>query len=92
MDGGANSTADESSSKVEEEIGRVAEEARLLQESAASHISKSFNDEQSLRHRANSLDSSIRRCRSLLRSLLSRRQIDNKLADKANSLPQSSFS
>ncbi|CAN0908977.1 Transmembrane protein 120 homolog [Linum grandiflorum] len=84
MDGGTNSTsADESSaSKVEEEVGRVVEEARLLQESASSHIAKSSNDEQSLRHRANSLDSSIRRCRSLLQSLLSRRLIDNKLADK----------
>ncbi|CAN1177854.1 Transmembrane protein 120 homolog [Linum perenne] len=77
-----NSTEDESASKVEEEVGRVVEEAKSLQESAASHISKSSSEEQSLRHRANSLDSSIRRCRSLLHSLLSRRLIDNKLADK----------
>ncbi|CAL1386646.1 unnamed protein product [Linum trigynum] len=81
MDGG-NSAAEESASQVEEEVGRVVEEARQLQESAASHIARSFSEEQSLRQRANSIDSSVRRCRSLLHSCLSRRLIDAKLADK----------
>ncbi|CAI0441870.1 unnamed protein product [Linum tenue] len=81
MDGG-NSAAEESASQVEEEVGRVVEEARQLQESAASHIARSFSEEQSLRQRANSIDSSVRRCRSLLHSCLSRRLIDAKLEDE----------
>ncbi|XP_055961451.1 uncharacterized protein LOC126678149 isoform X2 [Mercurialis annua] len=53
-------------STVEEEVGRVVEQAKQLQESAASLIASSSNEEQSLRQRALLLDSSIRRCRSLL--------------------------
>ncbi|CAN1139186.1 Transmembrane protein 120 homolog [Linum perenne] len=82
MDAGRNSTPEESASNVEQEVGRVVEEAKQLQESAASHILTSSNDEQSLRGRANSVDSSIHRCRSRLHSLLSRRLIDAKLAEK----------
>ncbi|CAN0840748.1 Transmembrane protein 120 homolog [Linum grandiflorum] len=82
MDGGRNSTPEESASNVEQEVGRVVEEAKQLQESAASHIHTSSNDEQSLRQRANSVDSSIHRCRSRLHSLVSRRLIDAKLSDK----------
>ncbi|XP_007039270.2 PREDICTED: transmembrane protein 120 homolog [Theobroma cacao] len=73
---------DESAKKVEEEVGRVVEQARELQESGASLISRISNEEQSLRQKANSLESSIRRLRSLINSLLSQKLLDPKLADK----------
>ncbi|XVE64538.1 hypothetical protein DITRI_Ditri07aG0108500 [Diplodiscus trichospermus] len=73
---------DESANKVEEEVGRVVEEARELQESAASLISRISNEEQSLRQKANSIDSSIRRLHSLINSLLSQKLLDPCLADK----------
>lgn len=66
---------------IEEEIGKVVEEAKELQDAAASYMNKSATDEQSLRHRAQSLDSSLRRLRSLLPSL---NRLDPKLADKAS--------
>lgn len=75
---------DESAKKLEEEVGRVVEQARELQESGASLISRISNEEQSLRQKANSLESSIRRLRSLINSLLSQKLLDPKLADKAN--------
>ncbi|GMY30702.1 transmembrane protein 120 homolog isoform X1 [Fagus crenata] len=69
----------ESAKKIEEEVGRVVEQAKELQESTASFISKTSSDDQSLRQRALSIDSSIRR----LRSLVSHNQLlDPKLADK----------
>jgi hypothetical protein len=70
----------ESAKKIEEEVGRVVEQAKELQDSTASFISKTSSDDQSLRQRALSIDSSIRR----LRSLVSHNQLlDPKLADKA---------
>ncbi|KAJ6753434.1 TRANSMEMBRANE PROTEIN INDUCED BY TUMOR NECROSIS FACTOR ALPHA [Salix purpurea] len=51
---------------VEEEVGRVVEQGKELQETAASLIAKSAHDEQSVRQKVLSLESSIRRCRSLL--------------------------
>ena len=51
---------------VEKEVGRVVEQAKELQETAASSIAKSTHDEQSVRQKALSLESSIRRCSSLL--------------------------
>lgn len=74
---------EDSAKNVEEEVGRVVEQAKELQDSASSFMSKSSSDEQTLRHSALSLDSSIRRLCSLLRSLLSHNLIDPKLADKA---------
>lgn len=74
---------EESAKNVEEEVRRVVEQAKELQDSAASSISKVSSDELSLRHRALSIDSSIRRLHSLLCSLLSYHLLDSKLADKA---------
>lgn len=79
----SNPPLEESAKSVEEEVRRVVEQAKELQESASSFISKFTSDEQSLRHRAASLDSSIRRLRSLLCSLISQKLLDSKLADKA---------
>ncbi|KAH9774771.1 TMPIT-like protein [Citrus sinensis] len=72
--------------KVEEEVERVVEEAKELQEAAATLINRTSSEEQSLRQRALSLDSNIRRLRSLLHSSISSTnnllRFDSKLADK----------
>ncbi|KAA3460005.1 transmembrane protein 120-like protein [Gossypium australe] len=73
---------EESASNVEEEVGEVLEQARELQESGASLLWRLSNEEQSLCQRANSLESSTRRLRSLITSLLSQKLLDPKLADK----------
>ena len=72
----------DSSHNLEDEVGRVVEQAKELHESAASLISRTAIDEQSLRQRALSLDSSLRRLRSLLTSLQSKKLVDSKLAEK----------
>lgn len=72
----------DSSHNLEDEVGRVVEQAKELHESAASLISRTAIDEQSLRQRALSLDSSLRRLRSLLNSLQSKKLVDSKLAEK----------
>ncbi|XP_024043969.1 uncharacterized protein LOC102617958 isoform X3 [Citrus sinensis] len=70
----------------EEEVERVVEEAKELQEAAATLINRTSSEEQSLRQRALSLDSNIRRLRSLLHSSISSTnnllRFDSKLADK----------
>ena len=71
----------ESAKKLEEEVGRVVEQAKELQDSASSFISKAATDDQSLRSRVVSLDSSIRRLRSLLSH--NHHLLDPKLVDKA---------
>ncbi|KAF5734927.1 transmembrane protein [Tripterygium wilfordii] len=75
-------SGEQSPQKVEEEVGRVVEQAKELQDSASTYISRTFSDENSLRQRALSLESSIRRLRSLLDSILSSKLIDPKLAEK----------
>ncbi|KAI4305055.1 hypothetical protein L6164_028445 [Bauhinia variegata] len=67
---------------IEEEVGRVVEDAKELQDLVSTYISKTSGEELSLRQRALSLDSSIHRLRSLLDSLLSHKLLDPKLADK----------
>ncbi|KAK8324097.1 hypothetical protein V6Z11_A12G280900 [Gossypium hirsutum] len=73
---------EELASNVEEEVGEVLEQTRELQESGASLLWRLSNEEQSLRQRANSLESSIRRLRSLITSVLSQKLLDPELADK----------
>lgn len=81
--------------KVEEEVERVVEEAKELQEAAATLINRTSSEEQSLRQRALSLDSNIRRLRSLLHSSISNTNnlllFDSKLADKVSLLLFLSF-
>lgn len=67
---------------VEEEVTGVVEAAKELQESAATHMSRSNNEEQALRQRAISLDSNILRLSSLVHSLLDNHGIDHKSAEK----------
>lgn len=75
-------TVDQSAGNIEEEVTRLVEQVKELQDSASSHISKSSNDEESLRQRALSLKSSIHRLRSLIDSLLYNKILDPKLAEK----------
>ncbi|KAJ7949583.1 Transmembrane protein [Quillaja saponaria] len=72
----------EAALNIEGEVGRVVEEVKDLQDSVTTHISKTSKEEQSLRERAISLDSSIHRLHSLLYSLLSHKLLDPKLGEK----------
>lgn len=76
---------EESTNEMEEEVGKVMEQARELQEAGAGLISMISNDEQSLRLKANSLESSIRHLRSSITTVLSQKLLDRKLAEKVNS-------
>ncbi|OIV91207.1 hypothetical protein TanjilG_30429 [Lupinus angustifolius] len=60
----------EDSEKIEEEIAKVIEEAKDVEDSVSAHISKTTIDEQLLQQRALSLHSKIRSLRSSLYSLL----------------------
>lgn len=73
---------EQSETKIMEEVGRVVEQAKELQEAAASFISSSSKEEQTLRQRAVALDSSIFKLRSAINSLIFDRRIDPKLAEK----------
>ncbi|GAB4834824.1 hypothetical protein Ancab_033092 [Ancistrocladus abbreviatus] len=75
-------TTEQSEVRVEEEVGRVVEQAKELQEAASSFISKSSKEEQLLRQRALSLDASIVKLRSSIDSLLCDKRLDPKLAEK----------
>lgn len=68
--------------KIEEEVGRVVEQSKEVQQTASNLLSKDEAAEQSVRQRAQSLDASIRRLRALIDSLLSSKHLDPKLADK----------
>ncbi|EXB87381.1 Transmembrane protein 120-like protein [Morus notabilis] len=63
-----NRNSDNWSEEIEEEIGKAVEQAKELQEAASSFLNGTTSEEQSLRSRAQSLDSSLRRLRSLLHS------------------------
>lgn len=68
--------------KIEECVANVLEEAKELQDSVSSHISKTTSDEQPLRQHALRVDSKIHSLRSRLDSLLSNKLINHTLADK----------
>ena len=68
--------------KVEEEVAIVLEQAKELQELAATFISNASKDEQSLRQRALALDASISKLRSSVDSLLFDKVLDPKHAEK----------
>nr|KJB15473.1 hypothetical protein B456_002G179600 [Gossypium raimondii] len=75
-------SASASADKFEEEVGRVMEQAKELHESGASLLWKISNEEQSLRQKAISLESSVRRVRSSINSLVSKKLLDPKFASK----------
>ena len=73
---------EQSETRIEEEVGRVLDQVKVLQEAAASFISKSSKEEQNLRQRAVALDSCILKLRSSINTLLFNRHLDPKLAEK----------
>ena len=76
---------EQSETQIMEEVGRVVEQAKELQEAAASFISSSSKEEQNLRQRAVALDISISKLRCSVNSLVFDRCIDPKLAEKVSS-------
>lgn len=77
-----DSGSDGRATRVEEEVSSVLEQAKELQDLAASFISKSSKEEHSIRQRALALDSSIRKLRSSIDSLVADKLVDSKLAEK----------
>ncbi|CAM8986691.1 hypothetical protein QQ045_007447 [Rhodiola kirilowii] len=71
-----------SARNAEEEVGNVLEQVKELQDAAAVFISKTTNEEQTLRQRALAIQSSISRVRSLIDSLVYNKLLDSKLAEK----------
>ncbi|KAL9258735.1 Transmembrane protein 120B-like protein [Drosera capensis] len=65
-----------------EEVSRVVEEAKELQDAAASLVSKSAKEENALRQQAVSIEASIRRLMGSVESLVREKRIDSKTADK----------
>ncbi|KAK4803843.1 hypothetical protein SAY86_003660 [Trapa natans] len=68
--------------RIEEEVRKAVEQAKELQDSAASFLSRASGDEQSLRQRAAALDTTVRRLRSSIGSQLAHKLLDPKIADK----------
>uniref|UniRef100_A0A7N0UIL8 TMPIT-like protein n=1 Tax=Kalanchoe fedtschenkoi TaxID=63787 RepID=A0A7N0UIL8_KALFE len=67
---------------VEDEVSRVLEQAKELQDLAASLVSRISAEEQPLKQRALALQSSIRRIRSSIDSLLYQKILDPRAAEK----------
>ncbi|XP_057479324.1 uncharacterized protein LOC130766683 isoform X1 [Actinidia eriantha] len=67
---------------VAEKVSRLVDSAKELQDSAAALISRNSREEDSLRQRALSLDSTIRGLRKSVSSLVERGDLDRKEAEK----------
>lgn len=67
---------------VAEEVSRIAELSKELQESAASLISRSSHEEASLRQRALLLDSNIKNLRASVGASLKKGNLGSKEAEK----------
>lgn len=79
----AESTGGENPQKnVTEEVSRISELAKELQESSASLISRSSSEEASLRQRALTLDSNIKNLRVSIASSVKRGNLVPKDAEK----------
>ncbi|XAR52106.1 hypothetical protein NMG60_11020008 [Bertholletia excelsa] len=79
---GSSVDGEKSENIVAEEVSRVVESAKELQDSATSLISRTSREEEALRQRALSLDSTIRTLRSSLPSLVENGSLDAKDAEK----------
>ncbi|KAL9267744.1 Transmembrane protein 120-like protein [Drosera capensis] len=64
------SSPSEEAGRIEEEVSRVVEQAKELQDAAASLVSKSAKEENALRQQAVSIETSIRRLRASVESLV----------------------
>ncbi|KAJ4976125.1 hypothetical protein NE237_001231 [Protea cynaroides] len=77
-----DSASENSQNKVAEEVSRVVELAKELQDSASSLIAKASSEEQALRQRVVALDSNIQKLRSSIDSAVKKSTLDRKEADK----------
>ncbi|KAL7605699.1 hypothetical protein Lser_V15G16381 [Lactuca serriola] len=88
-DGGDNSLSERN---VAEEVSRLVEQSKELQESASTLISRNSQEESSLRQRALALDSSIKMLRTFIGSSVKKGNLDSKHAEKlAEELSRASF-
>ncbi|KAK9051671.1 hypothetical protein SSX86_028299 [Deinandra increscens subsp. villosa] len=78
-DGGDNSL---SGRNVVEEVSRLVEQGKELQESASALISRNSQEDASLRQRALALDSNIKNLRSFIDSSVKKGNLDSKHAEK----------
>lgn len=69
---------DESANRLQDEVRRVVEQAKELQETAAAAVAKSSTEEVAIRQRVTALDSTITRIRSSICSM----HMDPKFAEK----------
>ncbi|XP_058086413.1 uncharacterized protein LOC131233643 isoform X2 [Magnolia sinica] len=67
---------DSDESKFREESARVVELAKELQDSASSHVSRTWNEQQSLCQRALALESNIQKIRSSIESAVKKGAVD----------------
>lgn len=83
--GDSSSTVGENSdTAVPEEVSRVVELAKELQDSSAALISRNSNEESSLRQRALSLNSNIQLLLSSIASSVKKGNLDPKEAEKVS--------
>ncbi|KAI8565189.1 hypothetical protein RHMOL_Rhmol03G0241300 [Rhododendron molle] len=78
----AAADGEKSENTVAEEVSRAVESAKELQDSAAALISRNAREEDALRQRVVSLDSTIRQIRSSVSSLVGQGKLDPKEAEK----------
>ncbi|XP_043702064.1 transmembrane protein 120 homolog isoform X2 [Telopea speciosissima] len=77
-----DSASENSQNKIAEEVSRVVELSKELQDSASSLITKASNEEQALRQRVAVLDSNIQKLRSSIDSAVEKSSLDRKEAEK----------
>ncbi|KAI8007660.1 hypothetical protein LOK49_LG07G03385 [Camellia lanceoleosa] len=82
--GDSNSNSDKA---VGEEVSRLIDSAKELQDSASSLISRTTRENEALRQRALTLDSAIRTLRCCISSLVRNGNLDPKEADKVTTTP-----
>lgn len=82
-DGGDNSLSERN---VAEEVSRLVEQSKELQESASTLISRNSQEESSLRQRALALDSNIKMLRTFIGSSVKKGNLDSKHAEKVSPL------
>lgn len=78
----AAADGEKSENTVAEEVSRAVESAKELQDSASALISRNVREEDALRQRVVSLDSTIRQIRSSVSSLVGHGKLDPKEAEK----------
>ncbi|KAL6004091.1 hypothetical protein ACLOJK_004638 [Asimina triloba] len=81
--------ADSDETKLREESARVVEQARELQDSASSLLSKTWNEQQSLCQRALALESNIKKIRSSIEAAVKTGALD--ICDSEKKLDEELF-